>query len=232
MKIFRIIILGLWIGVSACSEDNLAGYSSDNYIYFTKESTDSTIFSFAYDKTLNTGEVALKLNIVSKLEARDRVFKVHFVPEKSTAKEGVHFELLTKEQLIVANDSIGFFKLEVKRGDLANNSVTAVFELEESQDFKVGLKSNSQARVTISNQLNRPAWWDSWHETNGLGLYSRTKYQAFIDEMGIYDLTQEKDGGELSYSEVRVWVLKFKRALERVPRLDEDGSTMSVAMRG
>lgn len=233
MKIFRIIILGLWIGMSACSEDKLSGYSSDSYIYFTKGYADSTIYSFAYDQAQTTGTVDLKLNIVSSLENRNRTFAVRFLPDESSAAEGTHFELSEENQIVAANDSLGYFKITVKKGDLGDNYVLAVFELVESGDFKVGLKSNSKARIIISNQLNRPQWWDSWHETDGLGVYTKEKYQAFIEEMnGVYDLTQEKDGGTLSYSEVRVMILKFKRILEKEPRRELDGSVMTVAMRG
>lgn len=232
MKIFRIIVLGLWIGVCACSEDDLSGYESDSYIYFSKKTADSTIFSFAYDKSQTVGNVDLKLNIVSNIEDRNRAFAVQFLPEESTAVEGTHFELPESGQFVMANDSVGYFKLTVKKGDLGNNYVLAVFELVDTDDFKVGLKSNKKARVIISNQLNRPEWWNSWHETDGLGLYSTEKYQAFIEEMGIYDLTQEKDGGTLDYSEVRVLILKFKRILVSAPRLEADGSTMTVEMKG
>ncbi|MEG2340119.1 MAG: DUF4843 domain-containing protein [Odoribacter sp.] len=232
MKIFWIIIIGCWIGLGACSEDDFSGYSSDNYIYFSKAAADSTIYSFAYDKTQTSAELKLKLNMVSGLEGRDRTFKVRFLADKSTAKEGTHFDLSGEGQVILANDSIGFLKLTVKKSDLGDNSVMAVFQLIESEDFKVGLRSNSIARVIISNQLNRPMWWNDWHETDGLGTYSREKYQAFMDEMKLYDLTQEKDGGVLTYSEVRVLILKFKRILERNPRPDNDGSIMTVAMRG
>lgn len=231
MKNFWILFLGL-IGLGACSEDNLAGYSSDSYIYFAKESTDSTIFSFAYDNQLTEGELKLKLNLVSLLESHERSFNVRFLPDESSAEEGKHFILNEQGQTIAANDSIGYLTLIVKRGDLNKNDVEAVFELVDSEDFKVGLKSNSKARVIISDKLSKPDWWDDWHITSGLGTYSDEKYTAFIEEIKVHDLTLQEDGGTLSYSEMRVLVLKFKRALELRPREELDGSKMTVAIKG
>lgn len=231
MKNFWILFLGL-IGLGACSEDNLAGYSSDSYIYFAKESTDSTIFSFAYDNQLTEGELKLKLNLVSLLESHERSFNVRFLPDESSAEEGKHFILNEQGQTIAANDSIGYLTLIVKRGDLNKNDVEAVFELVDSEDFKVGLKSNSKARVIISRKLSKPDWWDDWHITSGLGTYSDEKYTAFIEEIKVHDLTLQEDGGTLSYSEMRVLVLKFKRALELRPREELDGSKMTVAIKG
>ena len=120
----------------------------------------------------------------------------------------------------------------VKKGDLNKNDVEAVFELVDSEDFKVGLKSNSKARVIISDKLSKPDWWDDWHITSGLGTYSDEKYTAFIEEIKVHDLTLQEDGGSLSYSEMRVLVLKFKRALELRPREELDGSKMTVAIKG
>ena len=230
MKNFWILFLGL-IGLGACSEDNLAGYSSDSYIYFAKESTDSTIFSFAYDNQLTEGELKLKLNLVSLLESHERSFNVRFLPDESSAEEGKHFILNEQGQTIAANDSIGYLTLIVKKGDLNKNDVEAVFELVDSEDFKVGLKSNSKARVIISDKLSKPDWWDDWHITSGLGTYSDEKYTAFIEEIKVHDLTLQEDGGSLSYSEMRVLVLKFKRALELRPREELDGSKMTVAIK-
>ncbi len=231
MKNFWILFLGL-IGLGACSEDNLAGYSSDSYIYFAKESTDSTIFSFAYDNQLTEGELKLKLNLVSLLESHERSFNVRFLPDESSAEEGKHFILNEQGQTIAANDSIGYLTLTIKKGDLNKNAVEAVFELVDSEDFKVGLKSNSKARVIISDKLSKPDWWDDWHITSGLGTYSDEKYTAFIEEIKVHDLTLQEDGGTLSYSEMRVLVLKFKRALELRPREELDGSKMTVAIKG
>lgn len=231
MKNFWILFLGL-IGLGACSEDNLAGYSSDSYIYFAKESSDSTIFSFAYDSKMTEGELKLKLNMVSLIETRERSFRVRFLSDESSAKEGTHFVLSEQGQIIAANDSVGYLTLTIKKGDLKKNAVEAVFELVDTEDFKVGLKSNSKARVIISDKLNWPKWWDDWHISSGLGTYSDEKYTAFIEEIGIHDLTLEKDGGSLSYSEMRVLVLKFKRALELCPREELDGSKMTVAIKG
>lgn len=231
MRNFWILFFGL-IGLSACSEDNLTGYSLDSYIYFAKESIDSTIFSFAYDNKQTEGVLKLKLNLVSLLEARERSFGVRFLPNESSAKEGIHFEWQERGQLIAANDSIGYLTLLIKKGDLNKSAVEAVFELVDSDDFKVGLRSNSRARVIISDKLSRPKWWDDWHISSGLGTYSDEKYSAFIEEMQVHDLTLEEDGGVLTYSAMRVLVLKFKRALELRPRTELDGSRMIVAIKG
>lgn len=232
MKILYVMILVLFFGLFSCSEAELKGYASDDYIQFYKSAADSTVFSFAYDETLEAGVVSLKLNLISPVVDRERAYTVNFLESESSAKEGVDFELPTGDQKVLANDSIAWFEVNVKRNKNLQKAVTAVFEIGESADFRPGMVSNRKARVVITNELTRPEWWNEWHEQNGLGKYSDLKYRTFMREMKVHDLTLIADGGEMDYSTMRAYVLKFKYWLQDNPTPDEDGSTMSVAMRG
>lgn len=226
------ILLSFLIGAYACSEDNLTGYNSNNYIYFKKAVKDSTIYSFAYDRNLTEAIVNLELGLVGNLSGVDQAFKIQFLENESSAKAGVHFTMPKDSYIVKANDTTGTLPIVVLNQSLDNGDVIAVFELIESSDFKLGPKDHLKARLIITNQLNRPKWWDNWHEGNGLGSYSKEKYQAFIDEMKIHDLTLEEDGGKVSYSQMRALVLQFKRILEERPRNEKDGSLMKVAIKG
>ena len=97
----------LFLGMMSCSEDNLKGYSSSNYIQFDKLSKDSTVFSFAYDETLESGTVALKLVMISPLVDRDRKYNVKFLQDESSAQAGVDFEMPVEEQVIAAAKDAG-----------------------------------------------------------------------------------------------------------------------------
>lgn len=229
------IWISLWIllvGISACSEEELIGYNSDCYIYFKKESKDSTVFSFAYDRTATQAIINLQLDIIGIIGDQDKAYTIHFLPEESSAQPDKHLLLPKVMQQIKASDTTGFLSIIVLNQYLDQGAVTAVFELRESFDFKVGLHNNIKARVIITNQLSRPQWWNGWHEGNGLGTYSGEKYQAFIDEMKIFDLTLMEDGGNISYSEMRALLLQFKRILAETPRYELDGSIMKVAIKG
>lgn len=232
MKILYVIIMMLFLGMVPCSEDNLKGYSSSNCIQFDKLSKDSTVFSFAYDETLESGTVALKLVMISPLVDRDRKYNVKFLQDESSAQAGVDFEMPAEEQVIAANDSVAYLNVIVKRNKALKGSAIAVFEVQVSDDFMPGIEANRKGRIFITNQLTRPGWWNDWHEANGLGTYSDLKYQTFIREIGVTDMTLEADGGEMNYSTMRAYVLQFKYWLQDHPIEDEDGSLMKVAMRG
>ena len=160
MKILYVIIMMLFLGMMSCSEDNLKGYSSSNYIQFDKLSKDSTVFSFAYDETLESGTVALKLVMISPLVDRDRKYNVKFLQDESSAQAGVDFEMPAEEQVIAANDSVAYLNVTVTRNEALKGSVLAVFEVQGSDDFMPGIEANRKGRIFITNQLTRPGWWN------------------------------------------------------------------------
>lgn len=156
----------------------------------------------------------------------------HLPMTVSVVNRGVDFEMPAEEQVIAANDSVAYLNVIVKRNKALKGSAIAVFEVQVSDDFMPGIEANRKGRIFITNQLTRPGWWNDWHEANGLGTYSDLKYQTFIREIGVTDMTLEADGGEMNYSTMRAYVLQFKYWLQDHPIEDEDGSLMKVAMRG
>lgn len=229
-KIFIIILA--FISLLSCQEENLKPYSGDNYIYFTKENTDSIAFSFAYDATLTKSIVDIPVEIISGIRDFDREYKVVFLADESTAIEGQHFTKLEGLQTIKAGNIVDTLRLEVlKTADIENKVVEAVFKIVDSGDFLAGFPSRSKARVQITNKLVQPAWWNDWHISSGLGAYSNKKYRLFIQVTGEYDLDyQNKD--DMNYSEMRSLLLQFKYWLEANPQTEDDGSEMEVKVRG
>ncbi len=235
MRAINIIIgiIGTALLWTACSEEDVKAYSAGSYIYFNKSINDSTVFSFAYEPELTEGVVSLKLNTISNLANYDRAFSVKFLPEESTAQEGRDFTYSGNELLVKANDSIAYMKIEVKKNkSFEGSSVRAIFEISSNEHFEQGLLKNRKAKVVISDKLSQPAWWDSWHESSGLGEYSDKKYALFIQEMKVYDLTLDEDGGSMDYYTMRGYVLMFKYWLVEHPQKEEDGSDMIVPIIG
>lgn len=232
---FNAIILSTYafLSLCGCSEESISRYNGDSYIYFTKNSNDSTIFSFAYDESLQEGDVNLKLNIISRLENRDRTFSVRTVQEESSAQEGRDFTLSPQSMIVKANDSIAYLNIHVKKDNaLKGKTFKAVFEIVPSEDFLPGITKNRKANLIITDLLARPDWWDAWHESSGLGTYSDKKYRLFIEVTHQEDLTLIEDGGNMSYTDMRSYVVTFKYWLMENPQTEDDGSQMTVPVIG
>lgn len=221
------------MGWAGCSEEGIGNYQADSYIYFTKAGNDSTTFSFAYDSSLKEGDVSLKMNLISRLENRDRPFAVRLVEEESTAREGRDFSINPQSLVVKANDSIAYMVVHVKKdASLEGRSVKAVFEVVASDEFLPGIGKNRKANVIITDKLVRPEWWNTWHESSGLGTYSDKKFRLFIEVTGRHDLTLVEDGGTMEYSDMRGYVVMFKYWLYEHPQKEDDGSDMTVPVIG
>ena len=113
MKNSIILLMGILWTLCSCSEVEVTDYSSDNFIQFEKAAKDSTICSFAYDQTLSTGTVKLKLNCIANLSDKDRVFGIQYLADESTAQAGVDFVMPDEEQILPANDSVAYFLIKI-----------------------------------------------------------------------------------------------------------------------
>lgn len=232
-KIDLLYIISFFSLLTSCSETEIERYSGKNYIYFEKSSKDSTVFSFAYDPNLSEGDISLKMKIISRLENTDRTYAVKFLADESTAKEGKDFIWQNNTTIVKANDSISYLNIKaIKTPELKGKTVKAVFEIVPTDDFIPGIEDNRKANVIISNKLTKPIWWNGWHDTSGLGLYSDKKYQLFIEVTGQHDLTLTEDGGSMDFSDMYGYVVMFKYWLLDNPQKEEDGSDMFVPIIG
>lgn len=232
MKRQILLLMAGYIFCWGCSDSLPDGWQGKDFMAFRKDFTDSTLFSFAYDETLKQGDVILEMDMLAPAVSYDRMFRVVFLPQESTGQEGVHFIKFPEEQIVPADSSRVSLHLTVlKSNGFTDRQVVAVFELQPTDDFQLAFPEKSKARLFISDQLSRPAWWDDWHVSSGLGTYSDKKYRLFIREVQEYDLDYE-NREDMDYYRMRSLVLKFKHWLQEHPQTEADGSLMTIAMRG
>lgn len=229
MKSILYILLGVCVLLTACSKSDYSGYDADNYIYFSQDTSNITTFSFFFAQE-DEGIVKLPLEIIAPVVGEDREYKIGFVGNESTASLGDDFVLPEGKLVFGANRVTDTLQIKVLRPKAENHEAVAVFELLPSADFLPGMPERVKARVMITNKISQPAWWDQWHLTSGLGTYSDLKYKAFYECTQVSDLDY-KHREDLSQSEVRALILKFKYWLQENPREDVNGP-MEVAMKG
>lgn len=224
--------------ILSCSSDLEEGYVGANYINFAKEfNKDSTYYSFAHSEGITKAKVFLNVEVASKRVEFNREYLVRYVPEESSAIEGKHFTKLPESYTLKGGVFIDSIAIEALNDTptLDQGDKVAVFEFVPSEDFLIGLKIKSKAKLILSNKIVQPKWWDSWHEGSGLGKYSRKKYDEFIKVMKLYGRDYEldyKNNENMSYADMRESVRIFKYYLIENPTLDEDGTTMSVKIVG
>lgn len=183
MKNSIILLIGVIGILCSCSEVDVTDYSSDNFIQFAKAAKDSTVFSFAYDQTMSAGTVKLKLNCIANLSTENRTFGVRYRAEESTAQAGVVLSCRMRNRSCWPMIVSAYLEIQLNKSDnVKAKDLLLVFEVTDYGDFKPGMNAYRKNRVIVSNRLTQPAWWDDWHETNGLGSWSAKKYTLFMEE--------------------------------------------------
>lgn len=229
MKSVLYILLCVCAILTGCSKSDYSGYSAANYIYFSRDTLTSTVFSFFFAQG-DEDVVKLPLEIIAPVVEYERFYKVKFVSDGSTAACGEDFVLPEGDFVFGGNRVSDTLSVKVLRPKKENHEVMAIFEFLPSSDFLPGMPDKVRAKVVITNKISRPAWWDQWHIISGLGTYSDLKYKAFYECTGVSDLDY-KNREDLSQSEVRALILEFKYWLKDHPRQDVNGP-MEVAMKG
>lgn len=193
-------------GIIACKKD-LKTYDGEEGIYFlssfrfssgTEIGVDSTAISFAYAKTIaKDSTIFLPVKIAGKSTGTDREFKLSIDPS-STAVPGTHYEMLSTNFFIPANQVIGLIGVKLKRTpDMLTKNFLLIFKLEENNNFKTLMqdvvintttgkkKSYIQHTVWINDILKKPkSWFDTY-----LGVFSKKKLFLLADVAEIKDLS-------------------------------------------
>lgn len=189
-----IIVASFTVLIFSCAKDERLMYAESPAVYFFKAgqvNSDSTDFSFAsYPDSVKTDTVFLWMKIVGQAADYDR--EINLVPMAgATAKEGYHYTFLSTVMPANAYET----QLPVlvhRRPGLKDSVVSALFEIQQSADFKPGFPDNYSFnakldrlhyKIRISDILGKPGNWETvWAQY--FGVYSLVKYQFLIQATG------------------------------------------------
>lgn len=226
----------IWLGagVFLCScEKDLEQYSRTDYIGFINESAkDSVDYCFGLAGKTDRDRIGIVLKIAGEVCEYDRDFRLE-VNTASSVHEGVHFEIAQAHHKIRAHRTSDTLWVDITNTpELKSQRLFLQLDLVENEHFRLCFPERSSCKIYLTDRILRPEWWDSWHETEGLGMYSEKKYRLFVRISGVADL-----GEEVAFPEKRAAILKFKyylqdEALHNRTLMDEDQQPMRVAMNG
>lgn len=232
MRIIYLSILLSVLGLFSCQTEEPEMFTRERYIKFKFENIPGKVYyeidyTFAFegdnviDKIIKVPVEFRGYNLTKALH-----FAVAVDKEKTTLPEDCY--LLESEQLFQADSGcVDTMRVQLLRKPvLKEGSKILRLQLVSNEDFKTYMPDSLFVEITVGDVFMTPEWWNFNVEQSYLGKYSKTKYEEFVKETGI------RDFGILDPSEKRYYAILFKRALEKNPRQDEDGSMMSVTITG
>lgn len=182
-------------------------------------------FSIEDDAVINH-EIVVPVEFMGRDLMRELRFAVAVDKEKTTLPAD-GYDLQLEQPFRVGVGNVDSMRVKLLRKPILKEEEKMLrLRLVASPDFQVYMPDSLFIEIHVSDIFTRPAWWDASVEKAYLGTYSRRKYDEFVKETGI------RDFGALGPSEKRQYSILFKRALEKEPRKDEDGSLMTVTIPG
>ena len=227
-RIYLYLFIFTCILFTACDKEDTTIYGGNTHLTFSTDiSTDSLEISFYFYPGEETLEIPVPLSLQGMPFMEDTPVKL-IVDTVSTAKETNY--ALPKNPVFHANVVADTLWMELKKTDeLESKSYTLVLTLEATRDYQLGPKALRYNKTIFSAIPTRPEWWNNTITNVYLGKYSRKKFELFMQETGVGDITG------LSASEIRALALKFKRYLkaQNPPIYDEDNEEdMTVTVIG
>lgn len=187
----KIFYIGILLGLlsAACQENEMKDFDSNGAVYFQlstrwSNTVDSVVYSFA-GKPEDTYTMKLQVNLMGSATDYDRTVRVVLDRERTTAKEGTHYDALHSSYTLPA----GAYQLEIpiilhgKDPELEERTFQIALKLEASDDLQLGLSKRTSARVIISKLFARPVYWEEYGLENYFGIYSKVKHEYIMLEL-------------------------------------------------
>ena len=189
-----LMLLGAMLTCASCSHDDVDGFdNSKSYIYFdvpylldaygqeTDIRSDSISYSFALDElsvTNTTIDVVVK--VIGTPVDYDRPYEIELISDKTNASPDVWDENVVKNRSIKAGELTDTIKIVVQREpELQERWMQVEMRILTNEYFQLGYGNLETVKVSFSDILAKPDWWDSWADT--FGSYYREVYLKWIE---------------------------------------------------
>lgn len=186
---------------------------------------DKNIFSFGMSADAVKEDTArIVVEFLGEVSDKDRAYTVRIDADSTTAIEGVHYKPFSAKQIFRAGLRKDTLKIVALRSQLSSSFVfpedrRLVLDLEESEDFNLGLVGGVRTRLDINNYLSKPKWWDD-PLRSALGFYHPKKWKILI---GFNPLYSDKDNCVFdTNNNGRAYMRDLARYLEGEPTFDDE----------
>lgn len=217
-KYFYIILFA--IAMVSCKPSEITKFGEERFIYFHSDKGLEYNYSFLYSEGRKEVEIKLPLKYAGKLYDSEKEYKLT-ATDKSTAKEGVDFRLpeSTLFKSSVYEDTVSVTLIHTPAID------TKILELElelvANENFESKMKDAQKYKITFTNLITQPSWWDQDVIDFYLGVYSDKKFELFVK-----NVLHDKDYGAMDPTAKRAYAIAFKGWLAAHPDQAVDNGTL------
>lgn len=243
-NIIPIIAIAITMIMLSC-EKPLNTYDSKDAIYFNDAARlplfsgevikDSTVVSFSLAKSKDS-VVNMVISTTGAKSSKDRPYQLS-VNASSTAKEGVHFEILNKSFSIKKDQLKDTVKIKfLRKTDMQTNTFLLSFDLQDNENFVTAMNNKVTNQTTgkkisyvnyrwyVNDIIKRPArWLDTY-----MGTFTRKKLFLMVSILDVdpaYLDTSVSIAEMVAYAKYMQRYLNDQKSLGNII-LEDDGSIM------
>jgi hypothetical protein len=202
-KYYLFYLLALTGLLFSCKKNEMQQYNEKSAVYFSAFSDkDSLIYSMV-GKVKDFDTLFVQVKLLGNKSNIDRKVSVTLNKAYTTAIEGLHFEKLKESYVFRANSFVTSIPIVLYKTDpaLASKRVKLGLTITNSEDLNVGYLDRINAHIQFTNELIKPANWDSYL-ISFYGAYSKVKHKKCIEVQG-FDFNVSVSVGKLmSYGRV------------------------------
>lgn len=203
-----LVLLGVVVGFVACEKD-IDGFQNDRpMIYFNlpyetdsygkdlPTRVDGLEYSFALDDVeVQTYVFEVPIGTIGLATDKERTFKVEVIKEETTAMDGDWDRTSIENQVIESGSMTSTLKVPVFRANVGEEARIITLRLVSNDNFSVGYENLLKAKLTFSDILNPPSWWQDWKTV--FGEFCREKYVKWME---LYYLGADPNVEPVSYA--------------------------------
>jgi hypothetical protein len=168
--------------IASCSKDDELRFSEPTSIY-VEATPDSVDYTFAtLPATVLSDTINIPIRIIGTASNTDRT--INFAARTgATAKQGYHYKI--GDAVIKANEFSTTVPVYIyRKTGLKDSVVTAILDLKENTDFKLGFSDRLSYKISITDILLKPTLWDGvW--SGYFGSYSEVKFRFLLEATGL-----------------------------------------------
>ncbi|MGI6233616.1 MAG: DUF4843 domain-containing protein [Prevotella sp.] len=199
--------------LSACSTDEIDGWQSKGFVWFTDTLQDFTNKQQPDVAEGETLRIAVPLTIAGEIKDYDRTVNVEVTKQPSDSRTVFSIEQPVTIHAGKTTDSMYVDLVNSSHLDTVYDSIQ--FHITASDDFDPGLQSQLYTTVALHNGYQRPSWWDDDCE-RVFGYFTQLKMEVFIICTGsTEDIRTNKEYWSSNDIAVQYWIYVFNDYIEQ-----------------
>lgn len=199
-----LVVMTILVFWGCHQQDVDTAFEPRNGIYFAGKSEkvsgdfeplDSVSVSFGLrPEEIRFDTIRVKVTFIGRKNAEVRKFKVKVVEKgitetmRTDMQEGVHYLPLQPEYEFTSDSYESIIEIIIDRSHFSTSFQRAeehslVLQLQESDDFYIGIEEAQELMIKVNNYMAEPAWWSLEGFTSmekKLGYYHPEKWKALI----------------------------------------------------